>query len=157
MAPSAPNLQRNKGRSLESVTKDNTETQSDYDPKASFSTDWNDTPDARGSRSGSIIKSLNLSITIPQDNTSEMNPDFKTPQNPDEMHMYEDDDDAQSEMMVMQPSDSVSSMGSQMIRMDSNAALSQAGSFQNLHEINRDISKGNILGQFDAVREDANE
>ena len=86
-----------------------------------------------------------------------MNPDFKTPQHPEEMNMYEDDDDAQSEMMVMQPSDSVSSMGSQMIRMDSNAALSQTGSFQNLHEINRDISKGNILGQFDAVREDANE
>ena len=59
-----------------------------------------------------------------------MNPDFKTPQHPEEMNMYEDDDDdAQSEMMVMQPSDSVSSMGSQMIRMDSNAALSQTGSF----------------------------
>ena len=49
-------------------------------------------------------------------------------------------------MMVMQPSDSMTSMGSEMIRMDSNAALSNAGSFQNLHEMNRDFSKGNMLG-----------
>ena len=58
----------------------------------------------------------------------------------------EDFDDAESEMMVMQPSDSMTSMGSEMIRMDSNAALSNAGSFQNLHEMNRDFSKGNMLG-----------
>ena len=65
-------------------------------------------------------------------------------------------------MMVMQPSDSMSSMGSQMIRMDSAAGLSQASSFQNIHEINRDISAAKLKAvgsatQFVRVEEDDNE
>ena len=79
-------------------------------------------------------------------------------------YMDDDDfDDAESEMMVMQPSDSMSSMGSEMMRMDSNASLSQAGSFQNIHEMNRDFSNGNMLNkvgsstEFMAVHEGDNE
>lgn len=78
------------------------------------------------------------------------------------MAIEEEYDDAESEMMVMQPSDSMSSMGSQMIRMDSAAGLSQASSFQNIHEINRDISQQKLKAvgsstQFVRVEEDDNE
>ena len=64
--------------------------------------------------------------------------------------------------MVMAPSDSMSSMGSQMVRMDSAQALSQASSFQNIHEMNRDQSAGKMMAagsatQFTSVQEGANE
>ncbi len=64
--------------------------------------------------------------------------------------------------MVMQPSDSMSSMGSQMVRMDSNAALSQASSFSNLGEMNRDPSRAKITAagvatNFVAVKENDEE
>ena len=63
-------------------------------------------------------------------------------------------------MMAMVPSDSMSSMGSQMVRMDSNAALSQASSFQNIHDINKDIANQKMQAagsttQFMAVEEES--
>ncbi len=64
----------------------------------------------------------------------------------------DDIDDAESEMMVMQPSDSMSSMGSQMMRMDSSAALSQTSSFQNIHELNKDISKQKLAAAGSATQ-----
>ena len=42
---------------------------------------------------------------------------------------HDEIDDAESEMMVMQPSDSQSSMASEMVRMDSNQQLSNVSSF----------------------------
>ena len=45
----------------------------------------------------------------------------------------EDESDNESEMMIMQPSDSMSSMGSQMIRVDSTQALSKTSSFSDIH------------------------
>ncbi len=73
------------------------------------------------SRTNSIKRTL--SIDIPMDgNNTDRNPNFRTPLGNDQGE--NEDSDAESEMMVMQPSDSMSSMGSQMVRMDSNAALS---------------------------------
>lgn len=65
-------------------------------------------------------------------------------------------------MMVMNPSDSVSSMGSQMVRMDSNAALSQTSSLPNIHELGKDGSKARLAAagsatNFTTVREDEDE
>ncbi len=54
---------------------------------------------------------------------TDRNPNFKTPLGNENMDNGADSDN-ESEMMVMAPSDSMSSMGSQMVRMDSNAALS---------------------------------
>ena len=45
----------------------------------------------------------------------------------------DDVSDTESEMKVMEPSDSMSSMGSNMMRVDSNATLSQTQSFQDLN------------------------
>jgi len=58
-----------------------------------------------------------LSITIPQDANDEHNPAFKTPVDAghgsfSKIEEDEEFDDAESEMMVMKPSDSMSSMGS---------------------------------------------
>ena len=102
---------------------------------------------------------MNLQITIPQDsNNVDRNPNFKTPTelaNGAESEF----DDAESEMMVMQPSDSMSSMGSQMMRMDSAQQLSQTSSFNNIHEINKEAQNAKALaagatGQFVAVTEE---
>lgn len=161
----APAMQTQQTRKLESATKAKESNELFDSAKASFSTDFSrdradtyaemiDSKGSRGSGSGSFAKQRGLSITIPQDSNAEKNPNFKTPVGevvgsydsgaPNPAHAAYDDndiDDAESEMMVMQPSDSMSSMGSQMMRMDSNAALSQTSSFQNIHELNKDISK----------------
>mgnify|MGYP006255694049 CR=1 FL=1 len=47
-----------------------------------------------------------------------------------------------------------------MVRMDSNAALSQTNSFQNIHELNKDLSKQKLAAagsatQFVAVDEES--
>ena len=75
---------------------------------------------------------------------TDRNPNFRTPLGQDQASDLDDESDAQSEMMVMAPSDSVSSMGSAMVRMDSSAALSQASSFSNFGEMNRDPSRALI-------------
>lgn len=76
---------------------------------------------------------------------TDRNPNFRTPLGQDQASDLDDDEsDAESEMMVMAPSDSVSSMGSAMVRMDSSAALSQASSFSNFGEMNRDPSRALI-------------
>lgn len=63
---------------------------------------------------------MNLQIAIPENQTNDQNPNFKTPQQHDiQKNALEEIDDAESDFMVMAPSDSVSSMGSQMVRMDS--------------------------------------
>lgn len=68
--------------------------------------------------------------------------------------------------MVMMASDSVSSMASEMVRMDSNAELSQASSFQSLQESNsaadkpKPYSAANMAGQaltFTNIDEDDQE
>lgn len=65
-----------------------------------------------------------MHISIEANDDDDRNPNFKTPQDANKSYIEEEFDDAESEMMVMQAADSVSSMGSQMVRMDSAAGLS---------------------------------
>ena len=112
------------------------------DANDSFSGDFT----AERTSSDSFAK-RSLSIVIPEDDQyADKNPNFKTPMdaqdaqeaakqivNSREGSIGPYDDDAESEKMVMMPSDSVSSM-SEMMRMDSNAELSQTSSFKTLQQ-----------------------
>jgi hypothetical protein len=118
--------------------------------KASFSTDMSNQEQftaysSNQSRAGSIKRTLSIDIPMDSHNT-DRNPNFRTPLGGknDEGDGQQEESDNESEMMVMAASDSVSSMGSQMVRMDSSAALSQASSFTNLGEMNRDPSRARI-------------